>query len=56
LCSRPSLFRIPERADGDGPEPVPMSPDEHAERAGIARDVHPEQLGIGRTVVQAAAF
>jgi hypothetical protein len=33
-----------------------MSPEEHAERAGIARDVHPEQLGIGRTAVQAKAF
>ena len=42
------LLGIAGRAQGDGPEPVAMAPDDLGEGVGIARAVGCEELGVGR--------
>ncbi len=46
------LLRITECTDGNGPEPVPMPPEQLAECIGITRHVPPEQLRVRRTLLQ----
>ena len=50
------LLRIAECTDGNGPEPVPMPPEQLAERIGIARHVPPEQISVRRTLLLVRSF
>jgi hypothetical protein len=49
------FFRVAQRAYGDRPQPVPMAPEQHAKRIGVARHVHPEQFSVGRVLLRAGA-